>query len=143
MNKNTSALSLLAATSIALAACAAPTPQVVEKIVEKPVDKIVEKIVEKPVEKIVEKVVAPTAKPVVEITLWHAFGTASAEEKAMSSAVAFMSQIKPDIKLKVVQIPFDQIYKKFETEVAAGGGPDRASSKRHLRRDWRRTLRLS
>ena len=124
MNKNISALSLLAATSIALAACAAPTPQVVEKIVEKPVDKIVEKIVEKPVEKIVEKVVAPTAKPVVEITLWHAFGTASAEEKAMSSAVAFMSQIKPDIKLKVVQIPFDQIYKKFETEVAAGGGPD-------------------
>lgn len=124
MNKNTSALSLLAATSIALAACAAPTPQVVEKIVEKPVEKIVEKVVEKPVEKIVEKVVAPTAKPVVEITLWHAFGTASAEEKAMSSAVAFMSQIKPDIKMKVVQIPFDQIYKKFETEVAAGGGPD-------------------
>ena len=40
MNKNNiSALSLLAATSIALAACAAPTPQVVEKIVEKPVEK--------------------------------------------------------------------------------------------------------
>jgi putative spermidine/putrescine transport system substrate-binding protein len=47
-----------------LAACAAPTPVIVEKIVEKPVEKVVEKIVEKPVEKVVEKVVVATAVPV-------------------------------------------------------------------------------
>lgn len=59
--------------SLMLAACgAAPTPQVIEKIVEKPVEKIVEKIVEKPVEKIVQQTVVvretavapPTATPV-------------------------------------------------------------------------------
>ncbi len=127
MNKNFVLSAIVG--SMLLAACAAPTPLVVEKIVDRPVEKIVEKIVEKPVEKIVQStvIVQATAVPkkdAVEITLWHAFGTASAEEKAMSSAVAFMSQIKPDIKMKVVQIPFDQIYKKFETEVAAGGGPD-------------------
>lgn len=49
------------------AACTAPTPQVVEKIVtqvvEKPVEKIVEKPVEKVVEKPVEKVVTATPAP--------------------------------------------------------------------------------
>jgi len=64
-----------------LSACAAPTPQVIEKVVEKPVEKIVtqqvEKVVEKPVEKIVtqqvEKVITVTpvpAKP-VEVLWWR------------------------------------------------------------------------
>jgi peptide/nickel transport system substrate-binding protein len=44
-----------------LAACAAPTPQVIEKVVEKPV--IQTQVVEKPVEKIVEKVVVVTPTP--------------------------------------------------------------------------------
>ncbi len=55
-----------------LAACATPTPQVVEKVVEKPV----EKIVEKPVEKIVEVVVTATPVPVPEVvTLNRNLGT--------------------------------------------------------------------
>jgi arabinogalactan oligomer/maltooligosaccharide transport system substrate-binding protein len=114
--------SMAFATSIVLAACATPTPQVVEKVVVQ--TSAPQVVVQTSAPQIVEKVVAPTAKPVQEITLWHAFGTGSAEEKAMTSAVAFMAQIKPEYKVKVVQIPFDQIYKKFETEVAAGGGPD-------------------
>jgi len=50
-----------------LAACATPTPQVVEKVVKETVvvEKPVEKVVEKPVEKIVEKVVTATP-PAVE-----------------------------------------------------------------------------
>ncbi|MBM4457624.1 MAG: ABC transporter substrate-binding protein [Chloroflexi bacterium] len=61
-----------------LTSCATPTPQVVEKIVEKPVEKIVEKPVEKVVEKVVEKPVEkqvvvtatpPPAKPVDANTL--------------------------------------------------------------------------
>ncbi|MCC7353427.1 MAG: hypothetical protein IT330_06670 [Anaerolineae bacterium] len=46
----------------ALAACATPTPQIIEKIVEKPVEKVVEKVVKETVvtEKQVEKVVQQT-----------------------------------------------------------------------------------
>jgi peptide/nickel transport system substrate-binding protein len=59
-------LSLVIVASMLLTACATPTPQVIEKVVEKPVEKIVEKpvekIVEKPVEKIIEK---PVEKQVV------------------------------------------------------------------------------
>jgi peptide/nickel transport system substrate-binding protein len=59
----TTLLVLLA--SLVLSACAAPTPQVVEKIVEKPVEKIVQQtvVVEKSVEKQVEKQVVVTATP--------------------------------------------------------------------------------
>jgi len=71
-------LSLVIIASMLLTSCATPTPQVVEKIVEKPVEKIVEKPVEKVVEKVVEKPVEkqvvvtatpPPAKPVDANTL--------------------------------------------------------------------------
>ena len=55
-------LSLVIVASMLLTSCATPTPQVVEKIVEKPVEKIVEKPVEKVVEKVVDK---PVEKQVV------------------------------------------------------------------------------
>jgi len=67
MNRLLPIISILTVIAMLIGACAAPTPQVVEKVVEKPVEKIVEKpvekIVEKPVEKIVEKVVTPTPVP--------------------------------------------------------------------------------
>ena len=58
-------LSLVMVASMLLSACAAPTPQVVEKIVEKPVEKVVQQtvVVEKSVEKQVEKQVVVTATP--------------------------------------------------------------------------------
>ncbi|MGC8782138.1 MAG: ABC transporter substrate-binding protein, partial [Anaerolineae bacterium] len=62
-----SLVSAVVVLAMLLTACAAPTPQVVEKVVEKPVvqTQVVEKVVEKPVEKVVEKpvVVTPTPAP--------------------------------------------------------------------------------
>jgi peptide/nickel transport system substrate-binding protein len=69
MKRLFSVLSLFTVLAMLLSACAAPAPQVVEKVVketvvvEKSVEKIVEKPVEKIVEKPVEKVVTPTAAP--------------------------------------------------------------------------------
>jgi peptide/nickel transport system substrate-binding protein len=66
MKRSLSIIGILTVLSLLLTTCAAPTPQVVEKVVketvvvEKPVEKIVEKIVEKPVEKIVERKVEVT-----------------------------------------------------------------------------------
>ena len=59
-----------------------------------------------------------------EITLWHAYGTGSAEEKALGQALEKIQADNPDAKINVLQIPFDQVFNKFETEAAAGGGPD-------------------
>ena len=69
MKRLFSVLSIFTVLAMLLSACAAPAPQVVEKIVKETVvvEKSVEKIVEKPVEKIVEKttekIVTPTAAP--------------------------------------------------------------------------------
>jgi peptide/nickel transport system substrate-binding protein len=66
IKKWSTVLGVIVILSMLLSACATPTPQVIEKIVEKPVEKIVEKVVEKPVEKVVEKEkqVVVTATPV-------------------------------------------------------------------------------
>ncbi len=60
-------LSLVVVAAMLLSACAAPTPQVIEKVVEKPVEKVVQQtvVVEKPVEKqvVVTVTPAPTKAP--------------------------------------------------------------------------------
>ncbi len=77
--------------------------------------------------KTTEPEVVATDVPVVEqveVTFWHAYGTGSAEETAMAKLLAQAAIDLPNIKINVLQVPFDQIYSKYRTEVAAGGGPD-------------------
>ncbi len=59
-----------------------------------------------------------------EVTLWHAYGTGSAEETALTQVLEQLKEDQPDLTVNVLQIPFDQVFNKWETEVAAGGGPD-------------------
>ena len=59
-----------------------------------------------------------------EVTLWHAYGTGSAEEQALTKLIENAKKANPDATINVLQIPFDQIFNKYQTEVAAGGGPD-------------------
>jgi arabinogalactan oligomer/maltooligosaccharide transport system substrate-binding protein len=66
---------------------------------------------------------APTpAKP--SVTFWHAYGTGSAEETALTAVLAQAAIDLPDITINVLQVPFNDIYSKYTTDVAAGGGPD-------------------
>ncbi len=66
---------------------------------------------------------APTpAKPTV--TFWHAYGTGSAEETALTAVLAQAAIDMPDLTINVLQVPFNDIYNKYRTDVAAGGGPD-------------------
>jgi len=58
------------------------------------------------------------------VSLWHAYGTGSAEEDAVTEIVANAQAEFPDMQIDVLQIPFDQIFNKWQTEVAAGEGPD-------------------
>lgn len=67
---------------------------------------------------------APTAAAPAEVTFWHAYGTGSAEEKALTMALQEAATDLPNIKINVLQIPFNDIFNKYSTDVAAGGGPD-------------------
>jgi arabinogalactan oligomer/maltooligosaccharide transport system substrate-binding protein len=60
----------------------------------------------------------------VEVTFWHAYGTGSAEEAAMTKLVEMAAKDLPQYKINVLQIPFNDIFNKYRTDVAAGGGPD-------------------
>jgi glucose/mannose transport system substrate-binding protein len=106
----------LAALSVSplVAACAStpPTPQVVEKIVEKPVERVVTQIVEKPVEKIVEKPVekivekqvvvtatpAPAAQPAgkLEIFSWW---TSGGEVEALNALYDVYRKKYPNVEI--------------------------------------------
>jgi arabinogalactan oligomer/maltooligosaccharide transport system substrate-binding protein len=66
----------------------------------------------------------PPAAQKVELTIWHAYGTGSNEEKAITQILDAYRAANPNVTLNVLQIPFDQVFNKWETEVAAGGGPD-------------------
>jgi arabinogalactan oligomer/maltooligosaccharide transport system substrate-binding protein len=78
---------------------------------------------------------APTAAPAAggamdgskitgDVTLWHAYGSGSAEETAINQLIEKAKADNPDANITVLAVPFDQIFNKFETEAAAGGGPD-------------------
>lgn len=69
---------------------------------------------------------AATAAPakVTEVTFWHAYGTGSAEEAALTKVLAAAATDLPQYKINVLQVPFADIYNKYRTDVAAGGGPD-------------------
>jgi arabinogalactan oligomer/maltooligosaccharide transport system substrate-binding protein len=60
------------------------------------------------------------------LTIWHAYGSSggNAEFKAFSRIVEGVQAANPDLDLTILEVPFSDIYTKFETESAAGGGPD-------------------
>src|SRR5438046_7208961 len=58
------------------------------------------------------------------ITLWHAYGTGGSEETALNQLIDKIRTANPSAKITVLQVPFDQVFNKFQTEAAAGGGPD-------------------
>ncbi len=71
---------------------------------------------------------APTATEapaqVTEVTFWHAYGTGSAEEQALTKVLAQAAVDLPQYKINVLQVPFNDIFNKYRTDVASGAGPD-------------------
>ncbi|MBU1662895.1 MAG: extracellular solute-binding protein, partial [Chloroflexi bacterium] len=59
-----------------------------------------------------------------EVTFWHAYGTGSAEEVALTQILEQAKTDMPDVTINVLQVPFNDIFNKYRTDVAAGGGPD-------------------
>lgn len=59
-----------------------------------------------------------------EITLWHSYGSGGGETGALNTVLDEVRAANPDLTIDVVEQPFDQIFNKWRTEVAAGEGPD-------------------
>jgi arabinogalactan oligomer/maltooligosaccharide transport system substrate-binding protein len=59
-----------------------------------------------------------------EVTLWHAYGAGGAEEKAINKLIESAKATNSGATITVLAVPFDQVFNKFETEAATGGGPD-------------------
>lgn len=59
-----------------------------------------------------------------DITLWHAYSTGGAEDATLTELIEKAKAAFPDANITVLQVPFDQVFSKFENDVAAAGGPD-------------------
>jgi len=107
--------SILLITAFVLAACGGGTPAAEEPAPQEPAAPAATEA-PAPTE-------APAAEP-IEVTFWHAYGTGSAEEVAMTALLEKAAVDLPQYKINVLQVPFNDIYNKYRTDVAAGGGPD-------------------
>lgn len=107
-------LSLLMIASMALAACGTPAaeaPAATEEAMTEAPAATEEAMTEAPAE-------------VIEVTFWHAYGTGSAEETALAGLLEQAAIDMPQYQINVLQVPFNDIFNKYDTDVAAGGGPD-------------------
>jgi arabinogalactan oligomer/maltooligosaccharide transport system substrate-binding protein len=68
---------------------------------------------------------SPAGEPLVgEITLWHSYGSGGGETGAFQKALGEVLVANKDLVVNVVEQPFSDIFTKWNTDVAAGGGPD-------------------
>ncbi|HUH98144.1 MAG TPA: extracellular solute-binding protein [Anaerolineales bacterium] len=68
---------------------------------------------------------APAAGPVT-LTIWHGYHAGGSEEATINQIAAQYQKDHPNVKLSVLEVPFDQLFNKWDTAVSAGGngGPD-------------------
>ena len=59
-----------------------------------------------------------------EVTLWHSYGSGGGETGALNTVLEKVRADNPELTINVVEQPFDQIFTKWRTEVAAGAGAD-------------------
>jgi arabinogalactan oligomer/maltooligosaccharide transport system substrate-binding protein len=59
-----------------------------------------------------------------EVTLWHSYGSGGGETGALNKVLDAVRAANPDLTINVVEQPFDQIFNKWRTDVAAGEGAD-------------------
>lgn len=63
----------------------------------------------------------PKPQPVT-LTIWHSWS--GAELDVLNEAITEYQNQHPEITINQLQVPFDQLQNKYQTEAAAGGGPD-------------------
>jgi arabinogalactan oligomer/maltooligosaccharide transport system substrate-binding protein len=60
-----------------------------------------------------------------ELDLWHTYSSgAGTELDALNTVLANVQAANPDLKITVLEVPFGDVFNKYQLEVASGGGPD-------------------
>jgi arabinogalactan oligomer/maltooligosaccharide transport system substrate-binding protein len=86
-----------------------------------------------PVASAAPSVEAPSAAPESQapaglsgsITIWEAYGASGTTEKdAFDTMVGQVKAANPGLTVNVLDVPFNNLFTKFETAAASGGGPD-------------------
>lgn len=68
---------------------------------------------------------SPAGEPLSgELTLWHSYGSGGGETGAFQKALGQILAANKGLTVHVLEQPFDQIFSGWNTDVAAGGGPD-------------------
>jgi len=123
MKKTLSLLLLLGTVMSLLAACATPTPEIIEKLVTKEVEKVVTKEVE--VEKVVKETVVVQV-PAGERTIVEFWSTDNEEERVdtyEAVAARFMAE-HPELDVRIVPIEEAGVTQRIATALAANRPPD-------------------
>lgn len=73
-----------------------------------------------------ESAAAPSASALTgSVTIWEAYGASgNAEITAFKKIVANVQAANPGLTITTLDVPFNNLFNKFQTEAAAGGGPD-------------------
>jgi arabinogalactan oligomer/maltooligosaccharide transport system substrate-binding protein len=60
-----------------------------------------------------------------ELTFWHTYSSgAGTELPALNQALDAVKAANPDLVVNVLEVPFNDVFNKWNTDVATGGGPD-------------------
>ena len=60
-----------------------------------------------------------------ELTIWHAYSSgAGTELDALNEVLATVQAANPDLKVTVLEVPFADLYNKYNADAATGAGPD-------------------
>jgi len=60
-----------------------------------------------------------------ELTIWHSYSSgAGTELDALNEVLATVEAANPDLKVTVLEVPFADIYNKYNADAATGAGPD-------------------
>ena len=66
----------------------------------------------------------PTTSGPVSLTIWDGYHAGGSEEATITQLVNDYQAANPNVKVTLLEVPFDQLFNKYETDTAAGGGPD-------------------
>lgn len=114
---------LLVIASMVLAACGGGAATEAPPVVDEPATEEVPAATEAPATEEPSATEAPAGE-VTEVTFWHAYGTGSAEEQALAKVLEQAAVDLPQYQINVLQVPFNDIFNKYATDVASGAGPD-------------------
>jgi arabinogalactan oligomer/maltooligosaccharide transport system substrate-binding protein len=67
---------------------------------------------------------ATEAMPPVTLTIWDGYHAGGSEEATITDLVNKYMADHPNVTINLLEVPFDQLFTKYETDTAAGGGPD-------------------